>query len=112
MEIDDWTSGTGRGSKQREHQEARNERTELEHDRSGLRGRAGAVPAKGEPGAAGKAFSMDPQDPGSGNTSTRCTFCGNDDGAAEIEDSIGRDHVQVIVACASCGRQFAVLSAN
>jgi uncharacterized Zn finger protein len=55
---------------------------------------------------------MEGQDPGSRKISTRCRFCGNDESVADKEDAALRSHFQVIVACASCGRQFTVLSAN
>jgi DNA-directed RNA polymerase subunit RPC12/RpoP len=55
---------------------------------------------------------MDAQESGAGKTSTRCKYCGCDDRAEPKDAAIGREHLQVIVACASCGRQFAALSAN
>lgn len=55
---------------------------------------------------------MDAQDSGNGKTSFRCSFCGCDERSERKEEAIGRDHVAVIVACVSCGRQFAILSAN
>jgi transcription elongation factor Elf1 len=84
----------------------------VEHDGSDVRGAFLTVPGEGGPHAVRKALFVDPKESGAGKTSFRCSFCGSDDRTEHRDEAIGREHMQVIVACASCGRQFAVLSAN
>jgi hypothetical protein len=54
---------------------------------------------------------VDEQSPGGNPTSTRCRFCGCNENESEhaVRD---KDHIQVVIACGSCGHPFAILSRN
>jgi hypothetical protein len=45
-------------------------------------------------------------------TSTRCRFCGFEEGQSDARAVREKAHLQVVVACGSCGHPFAVLSRN
>ncbi len=45
-------------------------------------------------------------------TSTRCRFCGFEEGQSDGRTVREKAHLQVVVACGSCGHPFAVLSRN
>lgn len=45
-------------------------------------------------------------------TSTRCQFCGCEDDALSADAVREKQHIQVVVACGSCGHPFALLSRN
>jgi DNA-directed RNA polymerase subunit RPC12/RpoP len=56
---------------------------------------------------------VDDERSGGNSTSTRCRYCGSDEG--DMRSSELRERAatfQVIVACASCGAAFAALSRN
>jgi transposase len=55
---------------------------------------------------------VDEQAAGERPTSTRCRFCGFEEGADEARTVREKPHLQVVVACGSCGHPFAVLSRN
>jgi hypothetical protein len=55
---------------------------------------------------------VDEQASGERPTSTRCRFCGFEEGASDAQDVREKSHFQVVVACGSCGHPFAVLSRN
>ncbi|HEX3368783.1 MAG: hypothetical protein WAJ94_06540 [Candidatus Cybelea sp.] len=55
---------------------------------------------------------MDEQAAGERPTSTRCRFCGFEEGGDEARSVREKPHLQVVVACGSCGHPFAVLSRN
>jgi hypothetical protein len=59
-----------------------------------------------------KAHSVDEQAAGERPTSTRCRFCGYEEGGDATESVREKSHLQVVVACGSCGHPFAVLSRN
>jgi transcription elongation factor Elf1 len=61
---------------------------------------------------AGKAENVDEQAPGGNSTSTRCRFCGREDGESDAQAVREKSHIQVVVACGSCGHPFATLSRN
>jgi len=44
--------------------------------------------------------------------STRCKFCGCDDDSLSADAMRDKQHIQVVVACGSCGHSFAILSHN
>jgi len=52
------------------------------------------------------------QAPEGNPTSTRCRFCGCEEDALTAEAVREKMHIQVVVACGSCGHPFAVLSRN
>jgi hypothetical protein len=58
------------------------------------------------------AINVDEQAAGERPTSTRCRFCGYDEGANDARSVREKAHFQVVVACGSCGHPFAVLSRN
>jgi hypothetical protein len=47
-----------------------------------------------------------------GSTSTRCRFCGCEDGDNFAKEMRDKAHIQVVVACGSCGHAFTALSRN
>jgi hypothetical protein len=55
---------------------------------------------------------VDEQAAGERPTSTRCRFCGFEEGASDAKSVREKAHFQVVVACGSCGHPFAVLSRN
>jgi hypothetical protein len=55
---------------------------------------------------------VDEQAAGERPTSTRCRFCGFEEGASDAQAVREKPHLQVVVACGSCGHPFAVLSRN
>jgi hypothetical protein len=55
---------------------------------------------------------MDEQAAEQSPTSTRCRFCGFDEGAGDAQAVREKGHLQVVVACGSCGHPFAVLARN
>ncbi|HTX56006.1 MAG TPA: hypothetical protein VMD47_02790 [Candidatus Acidoferrales bacterium] len=55
---------------------------------------------------------MNESDASGNSLSTHCRYCGCEEAAEPAPDPATRLHLQVIVACGSCGRQFTVLSAN
>jgi hypothetical protein len=71
---------------------------------AGLRGQG---PAK----RSGNACDVDEQGT-EGTTSTRCRFCGCDDGDHSAQEMREKSHIQVVVACGSCGHAFTALSRN
>jgi len=44
--------------------------------------------------------------------STRCRFCGFEEAPSDAQTAREKNHLQVVVACGSCGHAFAVLSRN
>ena len=116
MKVDDLTSGR-RGRSRRAAQPA------ARRARFGTRtlvrfrpSRAGdAAPFRkevGRPTGLGKALNVDEHGPGGNSTSTRCRFCGHEERDPTTPAPAGRKHIQVVVACGSCGHQFAALSSN
>jgi hypothetical protein len=63
-------------------------------------------------GARVKRSIVDEQAAGERPTSTRCRFCGFEEGGDEARSVREKPHLQVVVACGSCGHPFAVLSRN
>jgi transcription elongation factor Elf1 len=59
-----------------------------------------------------KRSTVDEQAAGESPTSTRCRFCGCEEGASDAQAVREKSHLQVVVACGSCGHPFAVLSRN
>jgi hypothetical protein len=59
-----------------------------------------------------KRSTVDEQAAGERPTSTRCRFCGFEEGASDAQAVREKPHLQVVVACGSCGHPFAVLSRN
>jgi uncharacterized Zn finger protein len=55
---------------------------------------------------------VDEQAAGERPISTRCRFCGFEEGENEGRAVREKTHFQVVVACGSCGHPFAVLSRN
>jgi hypothetical protein len=55
---------------------------------------------------------VDDQPAGGNPTSIRCQFCGCEEDERDARDVREKSHVQVVVACGSCGHPFAVLSRN
>jgi hypothetical protein len=55
---------------------------------------------------------VDEQAAGESPTSTRCRFCGFEEGPNDARAVREKTHLQVVVACGSCGHPFAVLSRN
>ncbi|MGH7736875.1 MAG: hypothetical protein ACREMP_03230 [Candidatus Tyrphobacter sp.] len=53
---------------------------------------------------------MDEQ--GAGSTSTRCRFCGCEEGGGLTQEMRDKAYIQVVVACGSCGHAFTALSRN
>ncbi|HTU80496.1 MAG TPA: hypothetical protein VMF61_00110 [Candidatus Acidoferrales bacterium] len=49
---------------------------------------------------------------GANPTSTRCRFCGSEESESDARAVREKAHIQVVVACASCGHPFAVLARN
>jgi hypothetical protein len=59
-----------------------------------------------------KRSTVDEQAAGESPTSTRCRFCGFEEGPNDARTLREKSHFQVVVACGSCGHPFAVLSRN
>jgi hypothetical protein len=59
-----------------------------------------------------KRSGVDEQAAGERPTSTRCRFCGFEEGPSDARAVREKPHLQVVVACGSCGHPFAVLSRN
>jgi hypothetical protein len=59
-----------------------------------------------------KANGVDEHAAGERPTSTRCRFCGFEEGPDDARSVREKPHFQVVVACGSCGHPFAVLSRN
>jgi len=53
-------------------------------------------------------------EPASGGnpTSTRCRFCGYEGGETDAQAVREKSHIQIVVACGSCGHPFAVIARN
>jgi transcription elongation factor Elf1 len=49
---------------------------------------------------------------GGNPTSTRCRFCGCEEGESDAQIVREKSHIQVVVACGSCGHPFAVIARN
>lgn len=111
MEIDDRASSGGGSRKQHKRQRDRQYHSDW-HDIVTFRGGSGTVPGQVAPRAAGKAEGVNESDPAGNSVSTRCRYCGCDESTKKPADPAERRHLQVIVACGSCGRQFTVLSVN
>jgi transcription elongation factor Elf1 len=69
------------------------------------RGQVAAPKARKAPG-------VDEQAAGGNPTSTRCRFCGSEHAESVARAVREKSHIQVVVACGSCGYPFAVLSRN
>jgi hypothetical protein len=65
-----------------------------------------------ECGARVKRSTVDEHAAGERPTSTHCRFCGFEEGPSDARAVRDKPHLQVVVACGSCGHPFAVLSRN
>jgi len=59
-----------------------------------------------------KANRVDEQAAEGNPISTRCRFCGCEEDGLSAETVREKSHIQVVVACGSCGHPFAILSRN
>jgi transcription elongation factor Elf1 len=82
-----------------------------------LRRKSSPSPASTPAGQVGgakalKALGVDEQAADGHPTSTRCRFCGCEDDSLTADATREKEHIQVVVACGSCGHPFAILSRN
>ena len=111
MQIDNWTRSRGGSSEHRERQERCEKRTDMEHDVWGFAISQERSRGEGVPRDLLNAEIMDERLDESHET-MRCHSCGYETSTEEKPDPLNRRHLQVVVACGSCGRHFTVISAN
>lgn len=110
MQIDDGPGGLrGRDAEQRNQHGGKSSKR---HRWFALRRTGDDGPAeKGRRTQARKAPRVDEQGT-EGSTSTYCRYCGCDDDADCATEMRDKAHIQVVVACGSCGHAFTALSRN